>query len=436
MNERQMQFRVGLVVFATMIVGFVLAGLNGPMSFGWLPWGHSKYQIGIQVNEAPGVDTNTPVRKNGILIGRVKSIEDKGAGVLLHAEIDGNRPLYADFEPHIRTTVLGDSTIDFVSRKPTPGMEPAKDGAVFVGRVDPNPFDSLGQLGDLKEEFSAASRSLAQAGDEVSKLANRVNVAFGDDSGPDGQGRVKRLLDTTERAMNQFAMTMESVNEIIGDEPVGVPQPHEVRQQFSPQLPTTGPPVNTQPLNTQPLNTQPLNGQAPGNTQPPLNGQPGAQPVPNNPQIRQRIRQGLDELPDAIHEFRVTLKDSRVVLQSAERNFKNLEAFTEPLGQKGPQVADAILKAVDGLDQLLTDLGAVARALNNREGTIGKLISDPVVYENLSRLICNANTVLGNINDLTFQVKPVVHDARIFMDKVATEPGRIVTGGLNPSTIK
>ena len=349
MNERQMQFRVGLVVFATMIVGFVLAGLNGPMSFGWLPWGHSKYQIGIEVSEAPGVDTNTPVRKNGILIGRVKSIEDKGAGVLLNAEIDGNRPLYADFEPHIRTTVLGDATIDFVSRRPTPGMQPVADGTVFQGQVDPNPFDSLGQLGDLKNEFSVASRSLAQAGDEVSKLASRVNNAFGE-SGPDGEGRVKRLLDTTERAMSQFAMTMQSVNEIIGDEPIGVPMPNGMQPSVNPQAPITQPPLNTQPL---------------------PNGQPGVQPTPNGPQIRQKLRQGLDELPDAIHEFRVTLRDSRTVLQSAEKNFKNLEAFTEPLGQKGPEVADAILKAVVGLDQLVHDLGAVARALNNREGTIG-----------------------------------------------------------------
>ena len=130
------------------------------------------------------------------------------------------------------------------------------------------------------------------------------------------------------------------------------------------------------------------------------------------------------------------MNDSRTVLQSAERNFKNLEAFTEPLGQKGPQVADTIVKAVDGLDQILDDLGAVARALNNREGTIGMLIHDPQFYENLNRLMFNANKVLADIDDLTFNLKPVVHDARIFMDKVATEPGRIISGAINSSVVK
>ena len=408
MNERQMQFRVGVVVFATMIIGGLLASLNGPLPTGWLPWGHTRYQIGIAVPEAPGVDTNTPVRKNGILIGRVKAIEDKQGGVLLRAEIDGNRPLFTDFEPHVRTTVLGDATIDFISRGPAAGAQPVADGTVFQGRVDPNPFDSLGQLGDLKEQFGSASLSLKDAGDQVAKLAKRVNQALGDEN--DGtNGRVVRLLDTTERAMSQFAQLTSSVNDIIGDSPMA--------------------PV--------PPGVTPLpNGAQPGVVQPPAGTPPGVQPPASGQQMRQRIRQGLDELPDAIHEFRVTMRDSRVVLQSAEKNFKNLEAFTEPLGQKGPQVADAILKAVEGLDQLVSDLGAVSRALNNREGSIGKLIHDPQVYENLNRLIFNANQVVCEIHQLTFEAKPVVHDARIFMDKVATEPGRIITGGLNPSNVK
>jgi phospholipid/cholesterol/gamma-HCH transport system substrate-binding protein len=410
MNERQMQFRVGVVVFATMIVGGLLASLNAPLPMGWLPWGHPKYQIGIEVPQAPGVDTNTPVRKNGILIGRVKSIEDKDGGVLLKADIDGNRPLFTDFEPHIRTTVLGDATIDFLSKRPAPGAQPVASGTIFRGRVDPNPFDSLGQLGDLKDEFGAASRSLAQAGDEVSKLAGRVNSALGEDGGPDSQGRVKRLLDTTERAMNQFAQTMQSVNDIICDEPVGVPGPGGV-------------PSNVQPPYRNP---PPTNG-----TQP-----PGVQPSVGGQQMRQRIRQGLNEFPDAVHEFRATMSDSRVVLQSAEKNFKNLEGFTDALGQRGPDVADAVLKAVQGLDARVKDLGEVARALNNRTGSVGKFINDPQFYDNLSVLMFNANKVLGSIDEMTLYLKPVLVNARIFLDKVATEPGRLISGAVNPSVVK
>ncbi len=56
--------------------------------------------------------------------------------------------------------------------------------------------------------------------------------------------------------------------------------------------------------------------------------------------------------------------------------------------------------------------------------------------ENLNRLMFNFNKVLTDVDDVAFRLKPVLNDAHIFLDKVATEPGRIITGGLNPSSIK
>ena len=152
--------------------------------------------------------------------------------------------------------------------------------------------------------------------------------------------------------------------------------------------------------------------------------------------MRQRIRQGLDELPDAIHEFRATMGDSRVVLQSAEKNFKNLEGFTDALGARGPDVAEALLRAVQNVDALVKDLGDVARALNNKTGSVGKFINDPQFYDNLNMLVYNANTVLVNIQEITMYLKPVLVNARIFLDKVATEPGRLISGAVNPSNVK
>ncbi len=124
------------------------------------------------------------------------------------------------------------------------------------------------------------------------------------------------------------------------------------------------------------------------------------------------------------------------MLQSADKNLKNLEGFTEPLRQKGGEFAETLLKAIDGLDRLAEDFGSVARALNSREGTIGRLIHDPQAYDNLNILMFNANKVLTSIDELTFNLKPVVHDARIFLDKVSTEPGRIISGAFDPSNRK
>ena len=152
--------------------------------------------------------------------------------------------------------------------------------------------------------------------------------------------------------------------------------------------------------------------------------------------MRRRLREGLNELPDAIKDFRSTMTQFRDVLASADRNFKNLEGFTEPLGQKGGDFTDALLKTASGLDQLITDFNAVVQAINNRRGTIGRLLYDDKAYENFNVLMINANTVLKDVHEIAFQLRPVINNARIFLDKVATEPGRIISGAVNPSNIK
>jgi phospholipid/cholesterol/gamma-HCH transport system substrate-binding protein len=412
MNERQMQFRVGVVVFATMIIGGLLATLSGPLTTSWLPWGRRSYIVGIKVDKAPGVDQNTPVRKNGILIGRVKSIEEQSDGMLLKAEINSNRPLYAEYEPHIRTTVIGDATIDFEfdfkHKRLAADAQPVADGYAFNGVADESPFDAISKFGNLQQDFADAAHSLNLAGTEVSKMAARINEAMGDER---NQGKLSHLVETTDKAMKQFETTLTAFNEILGDTP-SAPIPTNVAR-------------------------PPVNGQPPFNQQPPLNPVPPATLPPSNGQeMRRKLREGLNELPDAVRDMRATMNQFRVVLESAEKNFKNLEGFTEPLGQKGTDITTALLKAVNGLDRMATDFNGLSQALSNRRGTISQLLYDPKAYENFNTLMMNANTVLADFHDITYRLKPVINDARIFMDKVATEPGRLITGGLNPSPIK
>ena len=71
MDERIIKLRVGIVVLAAAIICGILVSLFGDIQ---LP-GMSKYTIFINFPKAPGVTVGTPVRKSGISIGRVSSIE-------------------------------------------------------------------------------------------------------------------------------------------------------------------------------------------------------------------------------------------------------------------------------------------------------------------------------------------------------------------------
>jgi phospholipid/cholesterol/gamma-HCH transport system substrate-binding protein len=418
MNERQMQFRVGVVMLATMIIGTILATLNGPIPRDLLPWGVRSYRIAIELPQAPGVGLNTPVRKNGLLIGRVTEIEDLDNGVIAKVDIDGDRRLLTSHVPHVRTSVLGDATIDFVSEPTAEHPQQLSGGAKIPGVVDPNPFDSIAKLGDLQDDVQQAMQALARAGDEVADVAARVDEAFGSET---EEGRIKRLLDTTERAMSQLGDAAAAFNEILGENLLDEPA-----TQSAPP-PTQGiPPANQGARPSTSIAASLANFQQPDQ----------AEVVIQVPTTRDRLKLALNELPDAVRDFRVTMQEFRVVLDSANKNFRDLEGFTQPLGQNGPRIVNSILETTDGLDRMVEELNVFTQALSSREGTLGQLIHDRQVYENLNRLLHNANQVVLQVNDITLRLRPVVNDARIFMDKVAREPGRVITGGLNPSPIK
>jgi phospholipid/cholesterol/gamma-HCH transport system substrate-binding protein len=66
-----------------------------------------------------------------------------------------------------------------------------------------------------------------------------------------------------------------------------------------------------------------------------------------------------------------------------------------------------------------------SRALNSREGSLGQMINNPELYNNLSQ-------AAENINKLTRELQPVICNAKVFTDKIARHPGVIITDGLKP----
>src|SRR5689334_4742946 len=99
MDERIVAFRVGVMVLATMLLAAILTLL-----FGDIPsLTQGTYTIHIKFKDAPGVGEATPVRKSGILIGRVTHVDFADDGqVLVSAAIEGNRPLQRNEVCYVR----------------------------------------------------------------------------------------------------------------------------------------------------------------------------------------------------------------------------------------------------------------------------------------------------------------------------------------------
>ncbi|MEQ8209753.1 MAG: MlaD family protein [Lacipirellulaceae bacterium] len=210
MNDRKRAFQLGVLGIATFFVASILILWNS--DFSALPFG-DKYQLQMLVDQAPGVAPQTPVRRRGLLIGRVADVEATDEGALITIDINEGKVVKTNEKPRIQSSIMGDAIIEFVPVRSSEGAQAIAPGAIVQGGYNPNPVDMLATMqGDLRETV----QSLGRAGDEVAMLAERLNNVMG---GNDME-RITRLVDSMEIAMQRFGRVMDDVDDVIGDETV------------------------------------------------------------------------------------------------------------------------------------------------------------------------------------------------------------------------
>lgn len=109
MDSQVLKFRVGVTVLAGIVLLIVLAVLFGDASF-WRPG----YEIHVRLPDATGVQRGTPVRKSGLLIGRVSGLQLEEDGVLVTLRIDQHVTLRKSDICTLRSSLFGDAELAFV----------------------------------------------------------------------------------------------------------------------------------------------------------------------------------------------------------------------------------------------------------------------------------------------------------------------------------
>lgn len=206
MNERVVQFRVGVVVVAATIITGIMIMLFGEIQ----PLIRQRYTVYLLFPQAPGVTVDTPVRKHGVLIGRVSEVELRPeGGVLLTTRIDAERRLRKSDVCVIKTTsLLGDAVLEFI---PTAGpAEFITDGETIAdGIVASNPLEVITQL---QGNIETAIVAIEGAASEIQQLARGFNDALGTNDDQFG-----RIMDKSELALDRFTTTMASIDSVVGD---------------------------------------------------------------------------------------------------------------------------------------------------------------------------------------------------------------------------
>lgn len=382
MDERVVQFRVGVMVLATIIIAVILVLL-----FGESPWhlGTGSYTIYIRFPDAPGVTKGTPIRKSGILIGEVTDVRfsDDNEGVIITAQIDSQRKIPRSDVCRITSSLLGDATLEFISPKhgEAPGQQlpagnvggtspqtsadgavpirpasyqkapaPAEDqkrrflgpGETVRGVVSPDPIQVVA---NLQESLSQAISSVARTSDDLGALVHQVTGLLNSN-----EQRINRILVQTDRTTALFEQTLTNINKLVGDD-----------------------------------------------------------------QTRQQLAAAIKEAPALLRDTRDTVNKMGQTMSLLDKNLENIAGFTGPLGEQGPILMTRLDKSAEKLDTLLGELLVFSQSLNNPKGSLGRLVNDPELYENISRAV-------ENVEELTTKLRPVVDDARVFSDKIARHP--------------
>ena len=209
MDERVMRFRVGVVALATIIITITLVFMVG----GAPTFLHGTYPLTVYFDEAPGVAPDTPVRKFGIRIGKVKEVgfAANNSQAVVTVEIDDNVQLRSDETFRIDRGVLGDAVLEVIRENPEAPVPNTflEAGSELDGTVRPDPLDIVAKL---EGGLATALASIAQTSNDIGELATRVNDLLGNN-----QEQVVRIVNKMEQTIDRLSSAVASTDELLSD---------------------------------------------------------------------------------------------------------------------------------------------------------------------------------------------------------------------------
>lgn len=374
MDEKVLQLRVGIFVLLAIVILLALIYLNSEVWKG-------QYTVYVKPRTAPGVKVNTPVRKNGVLIGRVSSVQTDNNMVTIGMGIDNDEAIYENEVASIGTeSILGDAVIEIL---PMPiedrGSPLPAEGLIKTVAIQRNPMEIVdvalnleGQISDTLESikntattFELTAAQVGEAGKGVSDLSQTIQDVLDSDDGEfkDLIADFREVSRKTQVALDNFNNIFENINDVVGD-----------------------------------------------------------------PEFKNRFNDTLDKFPEIFEEVRGAITDVRETVTSfqkisdtADTNLRNLETFTESLKDNGPEILETVNERLANVDEVFEQIQNAAKSLgklSSSEGTIGKLLNDPELYN-------AALDAVQNIRDQTVKVEPLINDLRTFTDSIARDPGQL-----------
>ena len=392
MDDDIKKFRVGIFV----LMGFLILGILILVNTegGWLGWS-SQINVYAKPDRAPGVKIGTPIRKNGILIGRVKQVASQDDHVLLTLGINASERIYQNEICRIGTeSFLGDAVVEFFP------LSADKRGALVVNEteiqqpeIEPNPMEIMANFGQLQPRLDETllviqngTKSFQTAAVGVTQLTRSFDDFLKDDDS-EFKNLVRNLTMVSrkaELALESFNSMFENLNNIVGD-----------------------PKLKTEFKNT----------------------------LAELPKIFQEVRVAIADtrravqkygtIPDNVNhtlsKFDGTLENVDQTVGDVGGAAKRIGTFAETLNESSPEILSKVKSSLASVDKFLKDAKKITKQFENfdeSDSTIAKLLSDDEIYESIVR-------TTRNVEEVSARLEPLMDDIRLFGDALARDPGQL-----------
>jgi phospholipid/cholesterol/gamma-HCH transport system substrate-binding protein len=407
MSDTRLRFRIGLFVLTALVM---LAGMI------WLFGGapnlfkqHSVYTITF--HEAPGLAPGAKVRRSGIHVGEVKSVDldDLTGEVRVVIMVETKYSVRHNDKPTlVQALIGGGANIDLIpSQTSGPDVDVSTVGPdeVLTGVCQTGVAGLLDRASDVVPTTRNAledARRMMTCLEQMRPLIEETVREYRD------------LAKTTREAVPKMTQTVEDVQ-------AGV----RVWTKFGDHL------------DGMIQNNQERVGHAMDNLNDALRhiGDTFNEDNQRNlAVVLQNVRtssENLDNLTkntdDLMKESRTTVKRINDAVVRADQAMDNIQDATKPLADRTSSITKNLDEASEKLNALLTDTRDILKVVWNGDGTLRKLATDPDLYNNVDESV----TMLLH---LLPRVERILKDAEVFSDKLARHPELIGAGGiLQPS---
>ena len=364
MEERRMQLYVGLMFLGTLIITIFVLWI-----FGKLPTWTTTYPVQVRFDYAPGVSTGTPVRKSGVRIGSVESVRlaEDDASVLVTVRIQSDKKIYRDEECCLTRDLLGDTALSFIPSEHKPAVrELVTPNTVLDGQISEDPTGLKRALSGPIGTVQNTGLALSAASDELRRAARNVNHIL--DAEKD---RIHEVLENS-------AVAMGGLSKVLGDKD------------------------NQRRL---------------------------ADAMKRLPDTLDNMNATFRAAKDSLETFSKPGRDNKSTVQhmadTIEMIERTLRKFSVESEDGRPAPSDQIAAAMQDIGVIAMKLRELVSRIDEGNGTVGKLLNDPELYDRLVRAV-------RNVEQISRDLQPIVDNARLFSDKIARHPGVIVRDAVKP----